>query len=59
MIEFIKEKGALNVDGAELKAKLDEQKATKEDEEVEEEKEEEEEEEAPVEDKENVEHDEL
>ena len=48
----------MNVDGAELKAKLYEQKATKEDEEVEEEKEEEEEE-APVEDKENVEHDEL
>ena len=29
LIEFIKEKGALNVDGAELKAKLDEQKLLK------------------------------
>ena len=57
MIEFIKEKGALNVDGAELKAKLDEQKLLKKMKKWK--KKEEEEEEAPVEDKENVEHDEL
>ena len=59
LIEFIKEKGALNVDGVELKAKLDEEKATKEEEEVEEEEEESAASSAPAEEKENVEHDEL